>query len=68
MTGDVARDAALDRLPLTYAVAIRMRHEGIADPVIARCLGIEPEAIGPLLRVADAKLAAAVERSRRGGR
>ena len=53
------RRAALDRLPLPYSEALRLRDAGVAEAVIAEILGIEPEAISTLMRVAEAKLAAA---------
>ena len=49
----------MDRLPLPYSEALRLRDAGVADDVIAEILGIEPEALDTLMRVADAKLAAA---------
>jgi DNA-directed RNA polymerase specialized sigma24 family protein len=50
------RGAALDRLPETYARALRLRDVGLRDEDIAMRLGIPPEAIAALLRVAEAKL------------
>jgi DNA-directed RNA polymerase specialized sigma24 family protein len=50
------RGAALDRLPETYANALRLRDAGLRDEDIAMRLGIPPEAIAPLLRLAEAKL------------
>lgn len=55
----------MDRLPLPYSEALRLRDAGVADPVIAEILGIEPEAMSTLMRVAEAKLAAARSRDRR---
>ena len=52
------RDAALDRLPLPYSMALRMRDAGIEDRVIAACVGVEPEALQALLTIAYAKLVA----------
>jgi DNA-binding NarL/FixJ family response regulator len=49
---------ALERLPATYAEVLRLREDGEADEAIAAQLGIEPEAVEPLVRVAAAKLAA----------
>lgn len=51
------RTAALNRLPGPYALALRLREEGLSVPRVAEVLGIEPEAVGPLLALADAKLA-----------
>jgi DNA-directed RNA polymerase specialized sigma24 family protein len=49
---------ALERLPATHAEALRLREHGETDEAIAGRLGIEPEAVAPLVRVAEAKLAA----------
>lgn len=51
------RSAALDLLPPTYAEALRLAEAGLED-AIPEQLGIAPEAVGPLLRLARAKLAA----------
>jgi hypothetical protein len=52
---------ALERLPAAYAEALRLREHGEADEAIAAQLGIEPEAVAPLVRVAEAKLAALID-------
>jgi DNA-directed RNA polymerase specialized sigma24 family protein len=52
---------ALARLPEVYAAALRLRDAGADEVDIARELGIEPEAVEPLVRVADAKLEALME-------
>lgn len=49
--------AALDELPEVHAAAIRLHRAGTDAAGIAAELGIEPEAVAPLLRVAEAKLA-----------
>jgi DNA-directed RNA polymerase specialized sigma24 family protein len=51
---------ALERLPETYAEVLRLREHGEADEAIAAQLGIEPEAVEPLVRVAEAKFAALI--------
>ena len=51
------RSEALQALPDTYATALRLRDEGAEAAGVARALGVEPEAVGPLLTLADAKLA-----------
>ncbi len=51
----VNRDAPLDRLPQVYAIALRLHAEN-HDEAIADRLGIAPEAVTPLLRLAEAKL------------
>jgi hypothetical protein len=48
----------LERLPVTYAKAMRLREQGETDEAIAARLGIEPEAVEPLVRIGEAKLAA----------
>jgi DNA-directed RNA polymerase specialized sigma24 family protein len=58
MTNHAARRAgALAELPTVYALALRLRDDGEPPDRIARLLGVEPEAVGPLLEVATAKLA-----------
>jgi hypothetical protein len=52
------RDDALDQLPLSYSTALRLRDAGIADEVIAQCVGVEFEAMKTFMRLAEAKLAA----------
>ena len=47
----------LGALPETYALALRLRAEGLEDAAIARVLDIEPESVGPLLALALSKLA-----------
>ncbi|MGY2119602.1 hypothetical protein ACW9HR_37435 [Nocardia gipuzkoensis] len=51
-------EQAVDRLPFPYAEALRLRTAGVADEVIAEVLTIEVDAVAPLLRMAEAKLAA----------
>lgn len=50
------RSTAIDRLPEAYAAALRLQDEGHDDKAIAIRLGLAPDAVGPLLRVAVAKL------------
>jgi hypothetical protein len=52
------RSTAIDRLPKAYAAALRLQDEGHDDNAIAIQLGMVPTAVGPLLRVAAAKLRA----------
>lgn len=52
----------VDRLPFPYAEALRLRAAGVTDDVIAEVLTLEPEAVGPLMRMAEAKLAAIRDR------
>ena len=51
------RAEALHALPDTYAIALRLQDEGVEPDAVARVLDVEPEAIGPLLSLAEAKLA-----------
>lgn len=53
----------LNALPETYALALRLRSEGLGDDAIARVLEIETESVGPLLELAESKLAGLVCRS-----
>ena len=53
------RDEALDRLPLSYAIALRLRDAGMNADLIAQCVGVEKESVPALIRIAEAKLAAA---------
>jgi DNA-directed RNA polymerase specialized sigma24 family protein len=50
------RADAVRLLPEKYARALTLRDEGCDNARIAAALGIVPEAIGTLLRVAEAKL------------
>ncbi|MEO3758645.1 hypothetical protein ABGB19_10230 [Mycobacterium sp. B14F4] len=61
MAANLHRAEYLQRLPLPYATALRLRDEGIADDVIAERVGIEPETLPTFMRVAEAKLAAAAK-------
>lgn len=59
MATDPRWDESLRRLPLPYATALRLRGAGIADEVIAECVGVDLAALPTFMRVAEAKLAAA---------
>jgi hypothetical protein len=48
---------AENRLPETYSRALRLRRDGADEAAIAAQLGIQPQAVGALLRIAEAKLA-----------
>jgi DNA-directed RNA polymerase specialized sigma24 family protein len=54
------RAAAIAELPEAHATAMRLADDGVDDKAIAERLGIADEAVGPLLRVARAKLAHAL--------
>ena len=49
----------MERLPLPYATALRLRDAGIADELIAERVGLDQAALPTFMRVAEAKLAAA---------
>ena len=53
----VTRDEALALLPPAYAQAIRLQDQGYDEQQIAARLAIDAAAVGPLLRLANAKLA-----------
>jgi hypothetical protein len=59
MATDARRAKSLERLPLPYATALRLRDAGIADEVISECVGVDLDALPTFMRVAEAKLAAA---------
>jgi DNA-directed RNA polymerase specialized sigma24 family protein len=61
----VDREQALRRLPEGHVKAIRLRDQGLDDEAIAGRLGIPVEGVEPVLRMAEAKLAALVNRSSR---
>ena len=46
----------LRALPEAYALALRLRAEGLDDAAIARVLDIELESVAPLLTLARSKL------------
>jgi DNA-directed RNA polymerase specialized sigma24 family protein len=50
------RRTAINQLPEAYAAALRLQDEGHDAKAIAARLDITPAAVGPLLRVAAAKL------------
>jgi hypothetical protein len=52
----VDRERALDELPALYAVALRLEAQGSDTALIARAVGIEPEAVTSFLAIAHAKL------------
>jgi hypothetical protein len=51
-------ESVLARLPEAYAAALRLRRQGLGEEAIAAQLELEPQAVGPLLRLAEAKLVA----------
>jgi DNA-directed RNA polymerase specialized sigma24 family protein len=63
MATDAHRTEPLERLPLPYATALRLRDAGIADETIAERVGVDVDALRTFMRVAEAKLAAASDES-----
>lgn len=59
MATDPRRAESLERLPLPYATALRLRDAGITEEMIAQCVGVDLDALQTFMRVAEAKLAAA---------
>jgi DNA-directed RNA polymerase specialized sigma24 family protein len=53
----VDRAAAIDGLPPAYGRVVRLVDAGCDLATVARRLEIAPEAVAPLLEVAEAKLA-----------
>jgi DNA-directed RNA polymerase specialized sigma24 family protein len=60
------RRTAIDQLPEAYAVALRLQDEGHDAKAIAARLDIAPAAVGPLLRMAAAKLRSIVTAGEEG--
>jgi hypothetical protein len=58
----VDRQEAIGELHLSHAVALRLRDAAADDETIAKALGIEPEGVPSLLRIAEAKLWAQLAR------
>ncbi|HEX4099292.1 MAG TPA: hypothetical protein VHY21_01945 [Pseudonocardiaceae bacterium] len=48
--------SAFEELPEVHAAVLRLHHAGSGAAGIAAELGIDVDAVGPLLRVAEAKL------------
>lgn len=55
------RAQAIEELPEAYARALSLREKGVGAEVIAAEVGIVPEAVASMLRLADAKLAHLME-------
>jgi hypothetical protein len=49
---------AMRQLPEAHSLALRLRDARLADELIAECLALNPQALDPLLNVAEANLAA----------
>lgn len=48
--------AGFDGLSRAHALALRLQMLGADHDLIAECLGVGPETVGPLLEIATAKL------------
>jgi hypothetical protein len=59
MATDARRAQSLKRLPMPYATALRLRDAGIAEELIADCVGVDLDALPTFMQIAQAKLAAA---------
>jgi hypothetical protein len=59
MATDARRAQSLQRLPMPYATALRLRDAGIAEEVIAECVGVDLDALATFMQIAQAKLTAA---------
>jgi DNA-directed RNA polymerase specialized sigma24 family protein len=59
MATDAHRAESLERLPLPYATALRLRDAGMPDEEIAARLELDLDTLPTFMRVAEAKLAAA---------
>jgi hypothetical protein len=58
MATDARRTQSLQRLPMPYATALRLRDAGIAEELIAECVGVDLDALTTFMQIAQAKLAA----------
>jgi hypothetical protein len=56
------QERVLGGLPEIYATALRLRAAGVDEAGVATRLDMQPEAVGPLLRIAAAKLDALLDR------
>ncbi|MGV0812493.1 hypothetical protein ABQF34_11095 [Mycolicibacterium boenickei] len=54
-------ERALRALPLPYSLALRLRDVGVAREVVCEYLSVEESALDGLYRLAEAKLAAALD-------
>ena len=68
MSDPIDDEAALDRLPLPYAVVLRLDRQGVPHEIIAEAIAVEPSAVEGVLALARAKLAHAVQAESRRAR
>lgn len=57
-----AYEAALRRLPEAHSLALRLKTAGVADEVVCGYLRIEVEGLDTLLRIAEDKLEAELQK------
>jgi hypothetical protein len=57
VTTEPASAEGADRLPLTYQRVLAWLEEGCDQQELARRLQVDPQAVGPLVALAEAKLA-----------
>jgi hypothetical protein len=60
-----ARERALRKLPLPYSLALRLRDARVAADVICEYIDVEQVSLEGLYRIAEAKLAAEQDPTRR---
>lgn len=60
------REAALLQLATAHAVALRLQAAGAEDEAVAQALGIPVTSVAAILRIAEAKLAALLDRDDQG--
>jgi hypothetical protein len=58
-----ARERALRKLPVAYSLALRLRDAGVAREVISEYVRVTEASLEGLYRMAEAKLAAALDLS-----
>lgn len=56
MVAEGRRAEYLQRLPVPYATALRLRDAGLDDELIAERVGVDLDALPTFMRVAEAKL------------
>ena len=59
------REKALRKLPLPYSLALRLRDADVAPEVICEYVGVDETALQGVYRLAEAKLTALQEHTRR---
>lgn len=61
----MTRDNAIDRLPESYAIALRLHGAGVTDEQLAAGFAIDAASVPSFLAIAEAKLAALTPRAPR---